>query len=242
VAPVPDPLLFRKSGRAGNRTRNLWICSQELWSLDHRGGRKVLNAYLVKHQDIKTYDGVKSLASLIFNIDNWWRWEVSFTPLPLYRRRISPVTLCIEGNVGHRADLNAVKRKALAPARVEPRFFCLPVCSPIVVSTDLVRLPKVVRTWIKLNNVRFEVFTAVTMKNAVFWDVALCRSCVNRRFGGPTRSLQSPAHAGFSFQILLPWRWIRYVSPKRRFTQDLQGPTSQKTAFFKLNNGLTFTE
>jgi hypothetical protein len=29
--------------------------------------------------------------------------------------------------------------------------------------------------------VRFEVFTAVTMKNAVFWDVAPCRSCVNRR-------------------------------------------------------------
>jgi hypothetical protein len=33
-------------------------------------------------------------------------------------------------------------------------------------------------------NVRFEVFTAVIMKNAVFWDVAPCRSCVNRRFGG----------------------------------------------------------
>jgi hypothetical protein len=32
--------------------------------------------------------------------------------------------------------------------------------------------------------VRFEVFTAVTMKSAVFWDVALCRSCVNRCFGG----------------------------------------------------------
>jgi hypothetical protein len=30
----------------------------------------------------------------------------------------------------------------------------------------------------------FEVFTAVTMKNAVFWNVAPCRSCVNRRFGG----------------------------------------------------------
>jgi hypothetical protein len=29
----------------------------------------------------------------------------------------------------------------------------------------------------------FEVFTAVTMKNAVFWDVAPCRSCVNRRLG-----------------------------------------------------------
>jgi hypothetical protein len=34
------------------------------------------------------------------------------------------------------------------------------------------------------NPVRFEVFTAVTMKNAVFWDVVPCRSCVNRRFGG----------------------------------------------------------
>jgi hypothetical protein len=35
--------------------------------------------------------------------------------------------------------------------------------------------------------VRFEVFTAVTMKNAVFWDVAPCRYCVNLRFGGTYR-------------------------------------------------------
>jgi hypothetical protein len=34
------------------------------------------------------------------------------------------------------------------------------------------------------SHARFEAFTAVTMKNAVFWDVAACRSCVNRRFGG----------------------------------------------------------
>jgi hypothetical protein len=34
-----------------------------------------------------------------------------------------------------------------------------------------------------LSNIRFEVFTAVTMKNAVLWDVAPCRYCVNRRFG-----------------------------------------------------------
>jgi hypothetical protein len=34
---------------------------------------------------------------------------------------------------------------------------------------------------------RFEVFTAVTMKNAAFWDVAPCRSCVNWRFGGMFR-------------------------------------------------------
>jgi hypothetical protein len=35
--------------------------------------------------------------------------------------------------------------------------------------------------------VGFEVFTEVTMKNAVFWDVTPCRSCVNRRFGGTYR-------------------------------------------------------
>jgi hypothetical protein len=33
-------------------------------------------------------------------------------------------------------------------------------------------------------HVRFEVFTAVTMKNGVFWDVSARDSCKNRRFGG----------------------------------------------------------
>jgi hypothetical protein len=32
---------------------------------------------------------------------------------------------------------------------------------------------------IRILTVRFEVSTAVTMKNAVFWDLAPCRSCVN---------------------------------------------------------------
>jgi hypothetical protein len=32
--------------------------------------------------------------------------------------------------------------------------------------------------------VRFEVFTAVTMKNSIFLDVMQCGSCKNRRFGG----------------------------------------------------------
>jgi hypothetical protein len=35
--------------------------------------------------------------------------------------------------------------------------------------------------------VRFEVFTAVTMKNGVFLDVTPCGSCKNRRFGGTQR-------------------------------------------------------
>jgi hypothetical protein len=33
-------------------------------------------------------------------------------------------------------------------------------------------------------DIRFEVFTAGTMKNGVFWDVMSCGSCKNRRFGG----------------------------------------------------------
>jgi hypothetical protein len=35
--------------------------------------------------------------------------------------------------------------------------------------------------------VRFGVFTAVTLKNVVFWDVVPCRCCVNQRFGGMYR-------------------------------------------------------
>jgi hypothetical protein len=38
--------------------------------------------------------------------------------------------------------------------------------------------------WAKIYLVRFEVCTAVTMKNGVFWDVTPFGSCKNRRFGG----------------------------------------------------------
>jgi hypothetical protein len=38
VDPVLEPLFLRKSGSVGNWTRGIWICSQELWPLDHRGG------------------------------------------------------------------------------------------------------------------------------------------------------------------------------------------------------------
>jgi hypothetical protein len=36
-------------------------------------------------------------------------------------------------------------------------------------------------------HIGFEVFTTVTMENVVFWNVAPCKSCVNRRFGGKYR-------------------------------------------------------
>jgi hypothetical protein len=91
--------------------------------------------------------------------------------------------------------------------------------------------------------VQFEAFTAVTKKNVIFWDVALCRSCVNRRFGGTYRlhlqgrrirkqwtsvSRWLVVHRSW---IFLPLRWRRHFPPKRRLTQDLHSATSQKTFF-----------
>jgi hypothetical protein len=49
VDPVPDPLLLRKSGSSGNRTRDLRICSQEVWPLDHRGGQVSLILIKLNH-------------------------------------------------------------------------------------------------------------------------------------------------------------------------------------------------
>jgi hypothetical protein len=40
VDPVPDLLLLRKSGSAGDRTRDLWFSSNEVWSLDHRRSQR----------------------------------------------------------------------------------------------------------------------------------------------------------------------------------------------------------
>jgi hypothetical protein len=43
---------------------------------------------------------------------------------------------------------------------------------------------EILKYLISFNFVRFEVLTAVTMKNAVFWDVMSCDSCKIRRFRG----------------------------------------------------------
>jgi hypothetical protein len=44
VDPVPDPLLLRKFG-----SPDLWICSQELWPLDHRRGHHKIHMYIWIH-------------------------------------------------------------------------------------------------------------------------------------------------------------------------------------------------
>jgi hypothetical protein len=67
--------------------------------------------------------------------------------------------------------------------------------------------------------VRFEVFTAVTLKNAVFWNVAPCRSCVNRRFGITYRlHLQSRRirQRGISVDRWLQSLWVSENNVLRR--------------------------
>jgi hypothetical protein len=59
-------------------------------------------------------------------------------------------------------------------------------------------------------DVRFEVSTAVTMKNAVFWDVAPCSSCVNQRFGGTYLLHLQGRKIRNDLLTLVPRSWIFY--------------------------------
>jgi hypothetical protein len=101
-------------------------------------------------------------------------------------------------------------------------------------------------------HVRFEVFTAATMKNPIFWEVMPCGSCKNWRFRGRIAYIIRVTRIGLLGTMLVvtskrsklrkilfspflsPWRWRRYVHPKRRFLQEPCGITSQKTAFLNL--------
>jgi hypothetical protein len=102
---------------------------------------------------------------------------------------------------------------------------------------------------------RYEVFTAVTMKNAVFWVVTPCGSCNNRRFGEYSVSfirmridelvttlaltinrdtqrwyIISSRCASAARRFLSPWWWRDYFLPKPRFLREHHGVITQKTA------------
>jgi hypothetical protein len=59
-------------------------------------------------------------------------------------------------------------------------------CSPCLIYSPAVSL-RICRHSADVVIVGFEVFTAVILKNVVFWDVTPCDSCKNRRFGGTWR-------------------------------------------------------
>jgi hypothetical protein len=99
----------------------------------------------------------------------------------------------------------------------------------------------------------FEVFTAVTMKNAVIWDVTPCGSCKNRHFGGKYRlhhgdknsisvflpsvlRLQVTANVVHGTPILVTPMMQTIRSPKRRFLLGPLGVTSQRDGILQLMN------
>jgi hypothetical protein len=106
------------------------------------------------------------------------------------------------------------------------------------------------------DDVRFEVFTVVTMKNGVFWDVMPCGSCKNRRFGGTqllhhqgdknwwTRNLsvtsnwrtQHASVASYSYvpssPIFVTLKMEELSSSETSVLTRVTGITSQKTPFF----------
>jgi hypothetical protein len=52
----------------------------------------------------------------------------------------------------------------------------------LLIQTVIFKIASLLTNFIQ--GVIFEVFTAVIIKNGVFWDGTLCGSCKNRRFGG----------------------------------------------------------
>jgi hypothetical protein len=74
--------------------------------------------------------------------------------------------------------------------------------------------------------------TNLNMKNVVFWDVAPSRSGVNRSFGGTYRLHLQGRKIRKRGSNVSRWLQPRYIPPKRRFSQALDGATSQNIAFF----------
>jgi hypothetical protein len=89
-----------------------------------------------------------------------------------------------------------------------------------------------------INKKRFEVLTAVIMKSTITWDITPCSSFESQpKF---RRNIASPSSGQKICQLISrPWRWRRYVPPKRRFALNgLHGVISQKIVVFTNKNRL----
>jgi hypothetical protein len=54
----------------------------------------------------------------------------------------------------------------------------------VVAATIMDNFEASIRFQASIGYVRFKAFTALTMKNAVVWNITHCDSCKNWRFGG----------------------------------------------------------
>jgi hypothetical protein len=86
-------------------------------------------------------------------------------------------------------QLGRPRRRWIANIKMDLLEIGLNVVDWTGLAQDRYRWRALVNSVMNLRIVRFEVFTAVTMKNGVFWDVTPYGSCKNRRFGGTWRLL-----------------------------------------------------
>jgi hypothetical protein len=99
---------------------------------------------------------------------------------PTFRRNVQPqfsksngkITKLINKNLAYTSTLKMEKVRSSATSM---KFYHI----------TLTHIPEYAN--LHSHHARFEAFTAVTMKNVVFWDMTLRRSSVNRRFGGTCR-------------------------------------------------------
>jgi hypothetical protein len=150
---ISVPLLLIRTGRAGNRSRDLWICSQKLWPLDHRGSLIIIITIII--WSCVTATGV--------NLDSGW-WTVQ----------------SLEFGSRYGQEFSYLRVVQTDSETNSPPF---PKC--IWHLSSGIKQPKHeadhshVIIWLRQGSVRFEVFTAVTMKNGYSWVVTPCGSCKN---------------------------------------------------------------
>jgi hypothetical protein len=69
------------------------------------------------------------------------------------------------------------------------------------------------------------------LKNAILWDVALCKSRVNQRFRAAS-AVQPPAHTDSLLADFSTLKMETIRSSETSVHEDPHGATSQKTPFF----------
>jgi hypothetical protein len=86
------PTTLRKSGSARNRTRDLWICSQELWPLDHRGGLSCTYIIYLIYSWFQFSDYISQLVKMKYTLHQLSIWEELIKNLENETNISKPVT------------------------------------------------------------------------------------------------------------------------------------------------------